>query len=88
MTPEAVQIITVLITAVATILASFFARSFGEWRKGKKDEAQKMVKRLESSEREAELYKQEYNYFRAWVLAQGVLSSEQLSRMPRPPGRE
>lgn len=84
MTPAAVQITTVLITAVATVLASFFARAFVEWRKGKKNEAQ----RLESAERKAELYREEYNYFRAWVLAEDVLSPEQLERIPRTPDRE
>lgn len=30
----------------------------------------------------------EYDYFRAWVLAQEVLSADQLAKMPKPPPRE
>lgn len=30
----------------------------------------------------------EYDYFRAWVLAQEVLTADQLAKMPKPPPRE
>ena len=30
----------------------------------------------------------EYDYFRAWVLAQEVLSPDQLANMPKPPPRD
>lgn len=42
---------------------------------------------LSASRRRKKDLRGEYDYFRAWVLAQEVLSSDQLDKMPKPPSR-
>lgn len=87
MTPAVVQIITALIGATGGIIATFFIKSFNEWRKGKKDEAQKQAEKVQLYKAKAERNRNEYLFLRAWILSQD-LTEAQLTRMPKPPPNE
>lgn len=88
MTPAVVQIITALIGGTVGVFATFFLQSVKEWHDGRKDEAQRIAEKMEQAKTEKRAWQQEYDYLRAWILAQEVLNSDQLAKMPKPPPRE
>lgn len=88
MTPAVVQIITALIGGTVGVFATFFLQSVKDWHDGRKDEAQKIAEKMAHAKAEKRRWQQEYDYLRAWILAQNALSDIQLAKMPKPPSRD
>lgn len=88
-------------TLLGTIIAAlgWMGRTLWEsvkaYKTGHKEQLQKrdeiivdLESQLETIRRRKKDLRGEYDYFRAWVLAQEVLNSDQLAKMPKPPPRE
>lgn len=84
MEAHAADIITALISATGGVIITLLARSIKEWRDGRKDEADRLAKKLDTLRTQKRYWKNEYDYLRAWILSQS-LTEEQLNRMPKPP---
>lgn len=84
MVPWLQSLLELVVGGTVGIFAKYLMDSLKEWRQGKKNEAQKMLQRVEIHKTRADRITNEYNYLRAWILAQG-LDGQQLKDLPPPP---
>ena len=87
-----------LLVALFTVLGwmgKTLYQSITDYRTGHKEALQArdeiiadLETQLKSLSRRKKDLRGEYDYFRAWVLAQDALTAEQIAKIPKPPPRE